>query len=65
MFTVPRKRSAVPEIATLLATTFPVVADHASALLTHIVCTDLIHVAQDNMAWIKRLIVEACMYAFN
>jgi hypothetical protein len=54
----------VPEIATLLATAFPVVADHASALLTHIVCTDLIHAGLD-MAWIKRLIVEACMYAFN
>jgi hypothetical protein len=55
----------VAELATLLTTTFPVVADHASALLTHIVCTDLIHAALDNVAWIKRLIVEACMYAFN
>ncbi|MEV6845509.1 hypothetical protein [Actinoplanes sp. NPDC051411] len=56
---------AVSETATLLAAVFPSAVSHASALLAHTIGAEPIHVALENMAWIKRLIVEACLRALD
>lgn len=53
------------ETATLLAAVFPSAVSHASALLAHTIGAEPIHVALENMAWIKRLIVEACLRALD
>jgi hypothetical protein len=44
-----------------MAAALPAAATHASAFLTQVMPADVIHAALEGMAWIKRLIVEACV----